>query len=142
MLSLSLPLRIEREGLGRESNPKRAVTSFIHLLITTHLGDALCDGRFGFLLNNLKFQNFDESNGVVFGQTGRFGKKISGSSRNIDTFAAELRDTITAYETRLKDVSVSMTYTRIEKVIYVTVKGVIVETEEDFQYDTTIKVWN
>jgi hypothetical protein len=37
---------------------------------------------------------------------------------------------------------VSMTYIREERMIYVTVKGVIVSTKEDYVYDQTIRVWN
>jgi hypothetical protein len=35
-----------------------------------------------------------------------------------------------------------MTYIREERKIYITVKGVIAETEADYQFTTTINVWN
>ena len=75
------------------------------------------------------------------GREGLYDKKISGSSNNLNTFAAELKQTIGTYEKRLKDVSVSMTYIREERKIYVTVKGVIVENGADYQYLTVINVW-
>ena len=68
--------------------------------------------------------------------------KMSGSSKNINTFASELKEAIAKYEPRLSDVSTTMTYVREEKKIYVAVKGVIVETGKDYQYQTIIRIWN
>jgi predicted component of type VI protein secretion system len=73
---------------------------------------------------------------------GVYDKKISGSSRSINTFAAELKAAIVQYEQRLDKVSVSMTYIREERKIYITVKGTIVSTGEDYTYNQTIRVWN
>ena len=106
---------------------------------------------FGFVFNNLRFEMFNENEGVVFdsGDTetmsniqGAYDKKISGSSKSINTFASELKTVISKYEERLEKVSVSMTYIREERQIYITVKGVIVSTKEDYIYDQIIKVWN
>jgi predicted component of type VI protein secretion system len=73
---------------------------------------------------------------------GAYDKKISGSSKSINTFAAELKTAITKYEDRLEKITVSMTYIREERLIYITVKGVIISTKEDYIYDQVIKVWN
>jgi predicted component of type VI protein secretion system len=73
---------------------------------------------------------------------GIYDKKISGSSKSINTFASELKDAVIKYEHRLEEVSVSMTYIREERQIYITVKGVIVSTKENYVYKQTIKVWN
>ena len=94
---------------------------------------------------------FNENEGVVFdsGDTdtmnnlqGLYEKKISGSSRSINTFAAELKAAIGQYEKRLDKISVSMTYIREERLIYITVKGTIISTGEDYKYDQTIRVWS
>ena len=76
------------------------------------------------------------------GLQGIYDKKISGSSKSINTFASELKDSIIKYERRLEDVSVSMTYIREERQIYITIKGVIVSTKENYVYKQTIRVWN
>ena len=141
MVSLQLPLDIGKEGLVRDTDPKTAISSFLRLLITSPYGSYAADEEFGFVFNNLRLENFNELNGVVSGRTGVLGKKISGTSRNLNTFAAELQDRINRYETRLCDVSVSMTYSRVDKIIYVVVKGTIKESKEPYQYKTTIKVW-
>ena len=76
------------------------------------------------------------------GLQGIYDKKISGSSKSINTFASELKDAVIKYEHRLEEVSVSMTYIREERQIYITVKGVIVSTKENYVYKQTIRVWN
>ena len=121
------------------------------LIITTERFSTPADPQFGFVFNNLRFEMFNENEGVVFdsGDTdsmsniqGAYDKKISGSSKSINTFAAELKAAITKYEDRLEKISVSMTYIREERLIYITVKGIIISTKEDYVYDQTIKVWN
>lgn len=136
-----MPMEIGKDGLARESGMAASVTTFIRVLLNTVVGESSADREFGFLLNNLKFQNFDETNGVVLGESGSLGKKISGTSRNINTFASELRDAIRIYEPRLDDVNVSMTYVRGERHIYISVKGILVPSGEDYQFNTKIKVW-
>ena len=71
-----------------------------------------------------------------------YEKKISGSSKNLNTFAAELKEAIIKYEKRLQDVSVSISYIREERLLYVVVKGVLSSTKERYRYLTTIKIWN
>ncbi len=123
----------------------------MYLIITTERFSTPADPQFGFVFNNLRFEMFNENEGVVFdsGDTdtmsniqGAYDKKISGSSKSINTFAAELKTAITKYENRLEKISVSMTYIREERMIYITVKGFIVSTKEEYVYDQTIKVWN
>lgn len=142
MASLQLPLDIDREGLARSADLKASITAFLRLLVTTPYGDCVADSEFGFLFNNLMLENFNEDSGVVSGRTGAYGKKISGTSRNLNTFASELQERIIRYETRLSDVSVSMSYYREERNIYVTVDARIAGTDEEYRYNTTIKVWN
>ena len=71
-----------------------------------------------------------------------YDKKISGSSKSINTFAAELKAAIEKYETRLENIAVAMTYIREERQIYITVKGIIADTKEEYIYNQTIRVWN
>ena len=71
-----------------------------------------------------------------------YDKKISGSSKSINTFAAELKEMIEEYEKRLENIAVSMTYIREERQIYITVKANFVDTKEEYVYNQNIKVWN
>ncbi len=147
---LSIPLNITPKGLEREEKIKQALDQTIQLLLTTGQYSTPVDPQFGFVFNNLRFEMFNENEGVVFdsGETnsshlqGVYDKKISGSSKSIDTFASELKEAITKYEKRLEGITVSMTYIREERQIYVTVKGTIVATKEDYVFKQVFRVWN
>jgi len=147
---LTLPLTITPTGLKRDDNIKRTLDASIQLLLSSPLFSTPADPNFGFVFNNLRFEIFNEREGVVYnsgeseevhGLTGLYDKKISGSSKNLNTFASELKQVVTKYEKRLSDVMVTMTYIREERMIYITVKGQIVATQEDYTYSTTIRVW-
>lgn len=149
--NISIPLKIEKGRLTDEANLKAAIDSNINLLLTTACYSCPVDPEFGFIFNNLKFELFNESEGVVYnsseseeifeGKSGMYDKKISGSSKNLNTFASELKTTINNYEKRLKDVSVSMTYIREERIIYINVKGSLADTGESYNHTTTLRVW-
>ena len=150
MRSISIPLQIRKGGLKRTDNLKTAVDSALDLLLTTSCYSSAADPQYGFIFNNLRFEIFDEHEGVVYNSSGKrtlegwgdlYDKKISGSSNNLNTFAAEMKETIEAYEKRLDDVSVSMTYIREERKIYVTVKGTLTETGAKYKYSSIINVW-
>ena len=151
MTNISIPLLLTPKGLQREDGLKRSIDANLYLIITTERFSTPADPQFGFVFNNLRFEMFNENEGVVFdsGDTesmsnlqGAYDKKISGSSKSVNTFAAELKASITKSEERLEKISVSMTYIREERQIYITVKGIIVSTKEDYIYDQIIRVWN
>ena len=151
MTNISIPLHLTPKGLEGENVLKKSIDKNLYLIITTERFSTPADPQFGFVFNNLRFEMFNENEGVVFdsGDTetmsniqGVYDKKISGSSKSVNTFAAELKTAISKYEERLEKISVSMTYIREERLIYITVKGIIVNTKEDYIYDQTIRVWN
>ena len=151
MTSISLPLRVMPKGLAQEDGEKRSIDNVINLILMTPRFSTPIDSKFGFVFNNLRFEMFNENEGVVFdsGETttmdgirGLYNKKISGSSKSLNTFASELKETVEMYESRLENISVSMTYVRQERQIYLTVKGIIFNTKEDYVYKRTYKVWN
>ena len=147
---LSLPLTITPEGLSRENDLRQSHNQSMQLLLTTRRFSTPADLRFGFVFCNLRFEIFNEHEGVVYdsgiveeshGIEGLYDKKISGTSKNLNTFAAELRDALARYEQRLSNPSVTMTYIREERRIYVTIKGIIADTRETYTYTTTLRVW-
>ena len=142
-----IPLKVNRGALAAYTRIEDSIDANIKLLLTTPLGSCVSDPNFGFILNNLRFEIFNENEGVVLNSieddnSERYEKKISGSSRNINTFAIELKQLIEHYEPRIEDVLVTMSYVREHRKIYITVKGQISETEEPYQYQTNIRVWN
>lgn len=142
-----IPLKVNRGALEAYTRIEDSIDANIKLLLTTPLGSCISDPNFGFILNNLRFEIFNENEGVVLNSieddnSELYEKKISGSSRNINTFAIELKQLIEHYEPRIEDVLVTMSYVREHRKIYITVKGQISETEEPYQYQTNIRVWN
>jgi hypothetical protein len=151
MISIRIPLQLKQRGLSRFEKQKLSIDAVIRLIITTERFSSPVDPNFGFVFNNLRFEIFNETEGVVYdsGDTDTmnniqnlYDKKISGSSKSINTFAAELKKAIEEYETRLENIAVSMTYIREERQIYITVKANIVDTKEEYIYNQTVKVWN
>ena len=151
MNSIAIPLRLKKGGLARIDSIKKAIDSAMSLLMTTPCFSSSADPGYGFIFNNLRFEIVNENEGVVYNSSRKegalealtrlYGKKITGTSTNMNTFAAELKRTIETYESRLQDITVSMTYIREERKIYVTVKGIISETGGKYQYTTVINVW-
>ena len=135
MTTIALPLTIHNGRIGRTDATADAITAYLTLLVSSARYLTAPDPSFGFAFNNFKFENVNEREGVVY------DRKLSGSSKNINTFAAELQKTIMQHEPRLQDIKVSMTYMREEKKIYTTVEGTISATQEPYQFSTTIKVW-
>ncbi len=150
---ISIPLAIKNKSLERIESTRTAINRFMELLLSTPVNSIPGDFDFGFVFNNLRFEIFDESEGVVYDSNTEiihdvedpqslYSKKISGTSRNINTFASELKRTIERFEPRLKDVNVSMTYVQGTKNIFVTIRAIIIESGEEYIYNTNIKVWS
>ena len=100
MTSISLPLHVGSRGLTREEKLKKSLDASIYLILSTPQFSTPADPQFGFVFNNLRFEMFNENEGVVYdsGDTnymdslqGIYDKKISGSSKSINTFASELK---------------------------------------------------
>ena len=150
MAYLSIPLKVVKSGLARENKIKRSIDEALSMLLTTPRYNSIGDSKYGFVFNNMRFEIFDEHEGVIYnsgdtlyenGLRDLYSKKISGSSKNMNTFAAELKEAVKNYEKRLDDVAVTMTYIREERLVYITIKGVIVSTKEDYLYKSTLRVW-
>jgi len=150
MENLVSPLEIIMGGISRTDNIKESINSFLEILLTSACGDCCIDPEFGFIFNNMRFEIFNEREGTIFNSTTTenveedemYTKKISGNSRNLNTFATDLKEVIMKYEHRLADVAATMSYVREERKIYVTVTGVIIDTKEKYKYDTTLKIWS
>lgn len=147
---IAIPLQITKKGFQRTDSIDKSISSALSMLLQTPCYSCVADPQYGFIFKNLRFEVFNENEGTINNfQTDNtpkdqylYKKKVSGSSKNISTFAAELKEAVMKYEPRLSEVSTMMTYIREEKKIYITIKGVISETGEAYQYQTTIKIWN
>jgi predicted component of type VI protein secretion system len=150
MAYIAIPLEVKKSGLARQQNLKKAIDESLYMLLTTPRYNNIGDPQYGFVFNNMRFEIFDEHEGVIYnsgdtiyesGIQDLYNKKISGSSKNMNTFAAELKEVVKMYEKRLDDVAVTMTYIREERLIYITVKGIISSTKEEYVFTNTLRVW-
>lgn len=150
MAYISIPLTVKKTGLAREKTIKKSIDESLNMLLTTPRYNSISDPQYGFVFNNMRFEIFDEHEGVIYnsgdtiyesGMQGLYTKKISGSSKNMNTFAAELKEAVRLYEKRIGDIAVTMTYIREERLIYITIKGTILSTKEDYVFSSTLKVW-
>ena len=146
MESLVSPLEIVTGSIARTDSLKKSIDAFLEILLTSACGDS----EFGFIFNNMRFEIFNEREGTMLNSTTDDGeddndiysKKVSGNSKNINTFATDLKEVIMKYEQRLTEVAATMSYVRDERKIYITVTGVISDTQEKYKYDTTLKIWS
>ena len=134
-MSILLPLQIEKGQLTQAKNPKEAIDAFIELLLTTPCQSCVADRQFG-------------NEGVIYNSATEeedlrlYDKKISGSSKSVNTFAIELKNSIETYEKRLTNVSVTMSYIKNLKKIHVNIEGTLLETNEAYKYTTSLNIWN
>lgn len=150
MRSIVIPLNITSKGIETIDDEKKAIDQSIALLLATACYSTPADPEYGFIFNNMRFEIFDENEGVIYnssgsteifeGPVGLYDKKISGSSKNINTFASELKDAIVKYEHRVENLTVMMSYIRQERRIAISIKGNIVGTEKKYEYQTYITV--
>ena len=150
MDNLLTPLDLTKRGLMRANKTKEAIDAFLNLLLGSTCGECPIDSQFGFVFNNMRFEIFNEHEGVIYNSlptdedavNDLYNKKISGNSKNFNTFATELKAAIIKYEPRLENVTATMSYIREERKVYITVTGIIAETKEKYQYDTILNIWN
>lgn len=146
-MNLKSPLNIVRGLLERTDDVQSSIDLSLDMLLNTPVGSVPLAPDYGFVFCNLRFQNIDESQGTIYDddteeETLLYKLKLSGSSKNLQTFAAELNDTIKKYEQRLSDTSTVMTYVRQSRVIIVAIRGTITKTNTPYEYRTTIKIWS
>jgi hypothetical protein len=149
MNGLIAPIQITKKGLLKADITKESIDSFLMLLLNSVCGETPIDPKFGFVFNNMRFEIFNEREGVIFNSVENeendndlYSKKISGNSRNLNTFATDLKEVIMQYEPRLEDIATTMSYVRSERKVYITVTGIISESKEKYQFETTLKIWN
>ena len=138
MTNLCIPLRIDRGRLNRTENLKQAIEQSLNLLLHTATGSFVADPQYGFVFTGLRFEIFNEHEGTVYSDSKEhdpiYQKKISGSSKNLQTFAAELNEAIKRYEPRLSRTAAVMTYLREQRHIMVAIRGESAQTGKPYEY--------
>lgn len=147
MRYLRSPLQVVSGSFHCQSDRlEQSVGETLQLLMDTPLGSWPADPDYGFVFSTLRFEIFDENEGTVFNfrdnQNPIYKKKVSGSSKNLQTFASDLKRSIEVYEPRLLSPKVVMTYLRDQRQVMVEISGLLEGTNEPFQYNSVINVWN
>lgn len=149
MEHISIPLKLEKGAFKRTKNSKQAINESLRLLLNTTCGEFVPDPHYGFILNNLRFEIFDEQQGEIYNSKESvienkelYEKKIQGTSKSVNTFATDVKEAIIKYEGRLSNVEVMMSYDKNFRRIRVEVKAIISETLEAYNFITYINVWN
>ena len=66
MTSIRIPLQLTQKGISRDDKLKKSIDAVINLIITTERFSTPADPQFGFVFNNLRFEMFNENEGVVY----------------------------------------------------------------------------
>lgn len=152
-MNITIPLIIDpKSNRFNRSEATKSIDSFLNLLISTPRGSCACDLDFGYSLSNLRFEIFNETEGMVsksdrsYYETPEdmalYSKKISGISTNYNTFAKEMKSMIEEYESRLTDIEVTMNYIKNLRIIKVSITAVIAHDGSPYSFETTINTWN
>lgn len=149
---IQTPLDIKDGQLVRCTTLKDSLDQSLSMLVSTPLYQTPSDPMYGFVFNNLKFEMFNENEGTVYNSKtaededpvteSLYNRKISGSSKSLNTFSSDFKRAVIEYEKRLDDITVAMTYMRLERRIYLTLRARIKDTGEPYTFNTVIKVWN
>lgn len=144
-MNIRLPLQIQNGTLAVDEKMKQSINNHLDVLLNTPQGSVICDKDYGFALSSMRFENFDENSGTVFTQEKHpseiYKMKLSGTSKNLQTFAAEFNKQLAKYEPRLTDTNVVMTYLREERKISLIIRGKVRDLNIPYQYQTSINVW-
>ncbi len=141
-----------------EHNLKRSIDAFIQLLISSNKYDSIADEDFGFCLEDFRFEIFDlgkskfHENFPVRDMTENtelravrdtlYTKHLTGSSKNAETFARELKNAIERYERRLKEVAVTMDFQQYGRIIHIIVTGKVNNPSNAIYYNEfNVDVW-
>lgn len=145
-MNIRLPLQINNGLLSTEEKMKDSINRHLETLLSTARGTVTCDPEYGFELSSLKFENFNETEGTVYTNdkhpSSTYRKKVSGSSKNIMTFAADFNDVLKQYEQRLTNTNVVMSYIREERKIQLIIRGTVKNLDIPYLYKTFINVWS
>jgi len=143
---LKKPLQIASGALVRTDSLRESLDNFLTMYLNTPKGNFIPDPEYGFVFTGLRFELFDERSGTVYdskrGNDPIYDKKISGTSKNLQTFAADFNEYVRTNEPRLVNVSTVMTYIREQRQILLVVRGMVVQTGEPYEYRTLVNVWN
>lgn len=148
-MNIKIPFSIQKGEIQRDEDRINSINQFIELIVETQMGSFIPDKNFGFIFKNFQFEIFDEQKGTLKlpeknrqNKEVKYEKKISGSAKNHNTFAYDLKKNIERYETRLKNVEVKMKYEQLGKIITLSVTAELnADKSTDYKHEIIFQVW-
>lgn len=149
-LIMKYPVTVpEKDGI------KRSIDQFLDMMISSGRNSFKADDDFGFSLEDFRFEIYNPDVGVFNNPEQNEQKnliasiddplhsyKIAGSGINSGTFANHLRQVITEYETRLRDVEVNTEFIANGTILVVAVKGTINDGyDTPYSFYSKIRIW-
>ena len=134
---------------------KKSIDQFLDMMISSGRNSFKADDDFGFSLEDFRFEIYNPSLGMFNQPVQSENKdligsiddplhsyKIVGSSINTGNFANHLKETITEYEPRLRNVEVNTEFIANGTVLVVAVKGIINDDyDTPYTYYSKIRIW-
>ncbi|MBQ3845347.1 MAG: hypothetical protein II817_10285 [Bacteroidales bacterium] len=147
-MNLTTPI-LQSKSMFYTNDMKKSVDSFLALLLSSKKHSCIADEDFGFVFENLRYENIDPNRGIFINNEEKsvhrnaiYDKKINGTGKNTNNFAKDLKNTIEQYEKRLDNIDVSIDFQQNGKIVCITINGVLCDHRSTpYSYDYKINIW-
>lgn len=120
----------EKDKLNEEQKLEKSIADFITLLLHSPNGSFKADYDFGFSLNNFKFENVGNATGSGY----------TVNDKKIREYNVDLEQTISKFETRLKDIQVTTELNTEKTQVEIVVNAKHLDNS-DFKKVFTFYIW-
>lgn len=126
---ITLPIvseKLIKNQLVNKCDIKESISNYLHLLLTSSFGECDFDETFGCEIWDMDFNNVISNNKLKYAISDSLLKSIKNKEKRLSN--VEIVIEIEQQENSLKN------KTRIKKRVFITTKGVIKKTNEQFEY--------
>lgn len=147
-MNLLTPILLNRTNEYTD-DMKKSVDSFIALLLSSKKHSCIADDDFGFIFENLRYENIDPNRGLFIDNENNtilrssiYDKKINGTGKNANSFAKEIKNSIEKYEKRLENVEISIDFQQKGKIVCIMINGILCDHRNTpYSYEFKINIW-
>lgn len=148
IMNLTTPILLNRTNEYTD-DMKKSVDSFIALLLSSKKHSCIADDDFGFIFENLRYENIDPNRGLFIDNENNtilrssiYDKKINGTGKNANSFAKEIKNSIEKYEKRLENIEISIDFQQKGKIVCIMVNGILCDHRNTpYSYEFKINIW-
>lgn len=147
-MNLLTPILLDKSK-GYTDDMKKSVDNFLTLLLSSKKQSCIADDDFGFVFENLRYENIDPNRGMFINNEYKsllknpiYEKKINGTGKNTNSFAKELKNTIEKYEKRLSNIDISIDFQQKGRLVKIIVEGILCDDRNTpYSYEFNINIW-